>query len=1083
MDKQPNLNVYTASAGAGKTYTLTREYLSLALCNPEDEFRHIVAMTFTNKATNEMKERIVEALYELCFSQEEVSLLGELAQRLSLSKEEVKQCAWTMLVALLSDYSAFKVKTIDSFFQEVIRTFAYELNYSGNYKIEMDSELWLHQAILLLLNSLNDSSYKDLRNWISELSEESINEGRGHDLVKNLMRLGRELFKEIPLREVNKQSFPTKDVIREAKKSLNAFIKHCREEQLSIAKGALALIEGESLTVESFKGGTRSPLKIYTKIIEQPDTFHSLTDSFKKLDTIADYEGYFTQTVKKNPTTTAAITRVLDAGLPQLNKKLLVLRLYYNTALVIFQHLSKLGTLSDINDVMYQQGREQNTMLLGNSQHFIHRIIDNAEAPFIYERLGGQLHHLMIDEFQDTARLQYENIHPLLENTLSSGYDNLIVGDIKQSIYKFRNCDRSILGTQLGKDFNAYFSPNLLEYNWRSTPQVIEFNNTLFAQLPRMASEVLRKKIESARQFFDLTQQEAFAPPIEIADAVTECYSEVKQLVPEKNTAQKGGVELYYYDKDNEETPLNCPCNNLPEVILDLIERKGYQPQDIAVLANKNNEIAQVAETLLEYSTQHPEKKELLKFISAKALYIVNAAIIRFFISTLRSLANPSDTHLRALTKQHYDTLVQARTGKANTSNDTFEESMQQLTEELPYTPLYDFIEHLLKAFSVITLPEELPYTTYFLDLTYNFHCDQTADLNSFLLWWDTKGGNSQLPAEQDTTAITLLTIHQSKGLGFPIVLLPYPNWSLFGSRFSTSFIWTTLPQSLQEYIGINLSLVPLEKRSSLIAESFFAKDYYQEQADEMVDRLNLFYVAMTRAKKGLILWLPTQEKETTDALDSLLHCLLKNDYLANLLSPIPNNNYVPPKNTEEPTLCYPEQRENTNNSRSICVRLNAQHRFQETQAVRFGAAKHEVLSDISTVEDIDKAIHKVVIRGELLQEDAQELADQLKKYLQDPLISSWFSTEVEIINEQSILLPQQQNYYRPDRVVLHPSGKAIVIDYKFGEAQSKYHKQVARYMELLQGMGYAPVEGYLWYFNKDGYEIIPVTPKTNERK
>lgn len=1073
-NEHPLLHVYTASAGAGKTYTLTREYLALALVAPEEEFRRIIAMTFTNKATNEMKERIVEALYRLCFNLGEEGLLQELSSELGFTMEEIRSKCWKMLLALLGDYSSFKVKTIDSFFQEIIRTFAYELNYAGNYKIEMDAELWLYQSILLLLHSLHTPGYEDLRHWITELSEETIDEGQGHDLTKTLMRLGRELFKEIPLRAINTEDFPTKEEIRSSRRVLSLFLKQCDEERLHVAQNAIALMSQEGLEPASFKGKGRSPLSVYTKIVAYPEEVPSLTDSFLKIDSSDDYSEYLTDAIRKNEALYASYLRVIEGGLKECNKKLVRLHVQRRTASIILKHLSKLGTLSDINTTMYQLGQEQNTMLLGNSQHFIHRIIEGAPAPFIYERLGGTLHHLMLDEFQDTARLQYENLRPLLDDTLSSGYSSLIVGDIKQSIYKFRNCDRSILGQDLERDFDPYFQDHILEYNWRSCQEIVLFNNQLFSLLPQVVTDLLKEKIERSKLIFQRSGYSDYIPSSDVAEDVVECYATARQLVPPKNEILKGGVEVLFYNPE-EESPIDINGEkNLPEILLSLIEDKGYAPEDIAILANKNDEVAEIAECLLKYVDQHPEKAQSLKFISARALLTTNSNTVRLVINLLRSLANPKDEEQHNLTEQHYVSLCLFQ--KDDNKCISFQEIIHELVGRLPYLAMYELVVSIIDLLQPVTSPEEDPYITHFLDLVYNFHCEQPTDIAGFITWWDTKGNKSQLPEEQGASAITLLTIHQSKGLGFPIVLLPYPTWSLSGMRNAFSFIWTSIPEDTRHELGIDLSLVALEKSSTQMSDSLFASKYFQELTDEIIDRLNLFYVAMTRAKKGLLLWLPKVEKEyVTDSLDSLLNHIFKHYNLEEYLAPIPPQEKKYATTSQKSGLTYSPRIARQESSNNITIQLKAKRAFQDTEAIQHGAVMHEILSEIVTMDDIERVVKKAVRDGKLLEREREKLEDRLRKELSFPLTQKWFASEVVVLNEQDILLPQKNNFYRPDRIILCPDGEVVVVDYKFGEEQKKYNKQVAHYVSLLESMGYKNVKGYLWYFREETSLISPV--------
>lgn len=1088
------LNVYTASAGAGKTYTLALEYLTLALKDPEKDFRHILAMTFTNKATNEMKSRIVEVLYQLTTEREPSPLAIALGERLNLSLEQVIEKAQRTLRSILGDYTSFRVSTIDSFFQEVVRSFAFELNFAGNYKVEMDQDLWLHKAIVLLLHSLADEQMSDTREWVYQLAQEEINAGRSIQIDQALGNLGKQLFAEAPLAAVRDGRFPQKKEIALYRKAIDAYTENFETERYKLAEAFLRKLHEAGLQTLDLHGAARSPFFYYEKVLKDRHLGDQPPQRCKQAaeDPLALFP--------KKSAHKDLLIRLWEQGLKDILSDTISLEeergIYYRTALSTRKTLNMLGTLGDINAMMMQQGRESNTLLLASTQQFIQRIIDNADAPFIYERLGSVLHHLMLDEFQDTARIQYENIRPLLENTLSSGNDNLIVGDVKQSIYKFRHCDRHILGSTLQKEFPDYYSHHPLQYNWRSTPEVVFFNNAIFELLPSFVETNLREELSEATEQLKDTPFAHLIPNEESIREISNSYTEVQQHIAPPNKDKKGGIEVYYYPtkkkgekKEEASNALNLPQYNVPSVILSLIEDRHYRPEEIAILANTNKEVAALASCLITYAQEHPEKAPLLKFVSGEALNISNSAIVRFLISLLKDLSE-GRTRNKALyctALVHYEQLINNAPKESESTLLPFEQLHSACLEQLPYLSLYDLVESTIHRLQPLITPADQPYITALLDQLYLYHCDEVADLQGFLDWWEVKGVKTTLPFDDGGDAIRIMTIHKSKGLGFPLVLLPFLEWDLGTGKHKNSYIWSVPSPLLTKEVGYQLPIVPLEM-SSKLAKTLYIGDYYKEKTDAIIDRLNLFYVAMTRAKQGIVLWLPDtselDEKKVTFDLSKLLGSLLQRSEVKKFITPIPDNpktNSGDNQAQTKPSYPFPGITPHTGSTQQIAIKRSGSQAYKENLSVRFGSAMHYILSLIATPHDIDNAIEQALNEGVLLREEKESIVKYLQKELARPEVALWFSPEVEVFNEQTILLSLQSHTYRPDRIVVTPQNEAIVIDYKFGKPLPRYHRQVQRYMQLLSKMGYASVRGYLWYFASESSQIEEVLPAPNK--
>lgn len=1093
------LQVYTASAGAGKTYTLALQYLALALRYPEESFRHILAMTFTNKATNEMKERIVVELYRLTTQPDDSSLLSELARLLQVPPEEVPPRAQKALSAILGDYSSFKISTIDAFFQEVVRSFAFELNFGGNFKVETDTALWLQRAVVLLLHHLADADKEASRKWIHRLAQENIEEGGSMRLDRILSQLGLEIFKEKPLQAIQEGTFPTQHEIEESITSLRGYIQSYYQERNRLAGAVGQLLQKHQLSITDFKGGKApaNPLYKVGSMLQPSNAFVEVIPTDKALIAWQTLDGLLAKTAPRKTDIEAAWADGLDTALQQLAYHIQVERVYCKTAQFTLQSLSLLGTLGDIQSMMMSLGRDTNTLLLSSTEQFIQRIIDKAEAPFIYERLGTQIQHLMLDEFQDTARLQWNNIAPLLSNALAEGHDNLIVGDVKQSIYKFRNCDRSILGSLLQLQYPDNYEHTPLINNWRSTPEVVRFNNQLFLSLPQRLAAVLQHDIQEVCELFAATPHASYAPSLLLPQDILQCYAEASQKIAPPNRDKRGGVECYFYTSCQEEVdavaeeaaPLpeligNQPLLKIPEVILSLVEQLGYNPADIAILTRTNREVTEVAQCLLEYVALHPEKEAALRFVSGEALSLTGSPMVRFIITLLKAfmLRLQGDYSGYQVALLHYEQLKRHETDRG------FEELFEALYEQLPYRSLYNIVELAIgHYFKDLVTPTENPYLTALLDELYNYHCDEVADLNGFLDWWSAKGEALKLPSDGSINAVTLMTIHKSKGLGFPIVMLPFLNWELLaqsGYYGRKSFLWCTPPDLLKSSISHLPTLAPITLGKEL-AHSLYAPEYFAECTDALIDKLNLFYVATTRAKKGLILWIEQFESKEASSynLSQHLDALFAHfeEQGEELFVPIPphteegqrvaNIGELPPP-LKMPPLAATSLEEH---SVQIAIKTAGKEALQNNVALQHGAAMHYVLSLLTKLTDLPQALEIALQQGKLLQEEREAVADYLQEVLSQPRVAWIFDGSMQVLNEQTILIPRSLHTYRPDRILIDAEDKVYIVDYKFGAPLHRYRKQVHRYMELVAEMGYRSVAGYLCYFSAQGVTLEEV--------
>ena len=641
------LTVYRASAGAGKTHKLTGEYLTLLFTGP-GAFRRILAVTFTNKATDEMKTRIVDELYNLA-SGRKSDYVELLKSTYSLTEVQVRKQAAKILIDILHDYSAFNISTIDRFFQQTMRAFTREIGLQGGYGIEMDQELVLTTAIDNLLSDLEKPESKDLLGWLLRFAEDKIESGGEWNLRKDIMALSREVFKESykAFSEAVGRDIEDKKALEDYKNELYGIIRSVEATAKELGERGLAILNKYGLKVTDFKGGSRSPLTLLDRLVqgemkEPSATFIGLADNL---------DGCFTKTVSLG--TRQIIGCAFEDGLNDCIKGIISLfgnLTAYNTAREIVRYYYTLGILTDVSRQIAAYREEKNVMLIADTTELLSKVIEGSDAPFIYEKTGTHVDHYMIDEFQDTSGMQWNNFRPLIEESLAHSRDNLIVGDVKQSIYRFRNSDWKLLDEQVQADFSSEeIHEETLKDNWRSCRNIVEFNNALFTTLPG----VLQAVYNEALSVSSLSEEQRAAFFTKIMSA----YDKSFQQVPPPFMQKDGHVRIEFLSGDNEKDWKEEALGRLPGV-LEKLQDNGYALKDIAILVRTNQEGAQVADTLLAYKEEHPSNRYNYDIISDEALFVSGSTAVRFMVSLLRYLKNPEDRTNGQIALYSYQVLV-----------------------------------------------------------------------------------------------------------------------------------------------------------------------------------------------------------------------------------------------------------------------------------------------------------------------------------------------------------------------------------------------------------------------------------------
>lgn len=1075
------LTVYRASAGAGKTHKLTGEYLTL-LFTGAGAYRRILAVTFTNKATDEMKSRIVEELYNLA-SGKKSDYVDSLCSTYSLTEEQVRQQAGKILRDILHDYSAFNISTIDRFFQQTMRAFTREIGLQGGYGIEMDQELVLTSAIDNLLGDLEKPESKELLGWLLRFAEDKIENGGEWNLRKDIMSLSREVFKEsykASSEEVAKD-IQDKEALENYKNELFGIIRSTEAEAKRLGEAGLALLDKYALKTTDFKGGSRSPLTLLDRLargeMKEPSaTFIGLADNL---------DGCFTKTT--SPGTRQIIGCVFEEGLNDCIKNIIALfsnLTAYNTAREIVRYYYTLGILTDVSRQIAAYREEKNVMLIADTTELLNKVIGGSDAPFIYEKTGTHVDHYMIDEFQDTSGMQWNNFRPLIEESLAHDRANLIVGDVKQSIYRFRNSDWKLLDEQVQADFSPEeVTEETLKDNWRSCRNIVEFNNTFFTAVPGILQTFYNETLLTS----SLSEEQRAAFLTKIMSAYTKSY----QQVPPPFQQKDGHVRVEFLSGDEDRDWKEEALDRLPQVV-EQLQDNGYALKDIAILVRTNMEGAMVAGKLLTYKEENPSDRYNYDIISDDALFVSGSPAVRFMIALLRYLRNPEDKINEQTALYSYRILQgepvdaeQADAYSLSTSNLAFPPEIAAELQLLSRQSLYEISEGLFRLFSGHYQENEQVFVQAFLDMVSEYTQKESADLSRFLKWWDETGYRKTIATPDAQNAIRILTVHKSKGLGFKVVIIPFGDWEIDHKPTKPVILWCK-----PEIKPFNrLHLVPVRYSQSL-ANTIFAEDYFRERLHAFIDNLNTLYVAFTRSKEELIVFAPRPKKikeETgevekissiADALWAGLHWEVSDTKEGESLLPLPPSFdtkeglfelgtwWHPSASRSDETA--PEEIEMARiNSISpddrLQLRLHGKGFFFDNERRKHGALMHEVLSQIRTAKDIAAAVESYRLAGIINKSEAETLVIRLGELLDTPEVLPWYDGTSRILNEVDILFGKGLSK-RPDRVVI-TGDRVIVVDYKFGEIQDKrHHNQVKNYMKLIRQMDYKEVEGFLWY-------------------
>jgi ATP-dependent exoDNAse (exonuclease V) beta subunit len=1062
------LKIYRASAGSGKTYTLTREFVLLLFQQPFD-YKHLLAVTFTNKATAEMKGRIIKTLYAL-WKKPNPDYLDLLITQEG-DEIKVREKAKLILHLLLHDYSRFSVSTIDSFFQKIIRGFLQELGLHSGFKTELDNQKVLRLAVDRLVMQLGQKDRKELRDWLVTYSHEKMEDGETWNVADELLKLGREVNSEKfqAFHSSFLQKLSDKELLDSYKKELREIINGFESVVVETGKQGIEILTASSATWDDFTGKSRTPFKILEKMIK--------LEGYEDVDKLRPYvdNAELWPNTKASAEGKANVLRAYHNGLNSLLQQFILLVdskiVIYNTAQLILQNFNALAIINDIANEMDRICMDESIFLLSNSNRLLFKIIDDNDTPFIYEKSANQYKHYMIDEFQDTSSLQWLNFKPLIENSLASNCNSMIVGDVKQSIYRWRNSDWKLLADKVQEDFSVMGTiEETLDTNWRSVENIISFNNQFFPKavdlLQNIFNDNLLKSLNNNKIDWDVRIKKA--------------YFDVFQNVSPNNIGAGGFVQIKFVEGDNK----NAYREEAVKQSIALIEpilQQGYKYKDICFLVRKTEEAQLITNALLSsaYSpTPYP-------VVSNEALMLSSSLSVAMIVNQLRYILDPQNNIHKAYI-QIYEQLL-TESGYPDTFTLLYHANEQSLLEKLSPLkglPLLDLVEKLVQQLPPVRLIQEGVFLQAFIDATTSFVQNETADLARFLEWWENEGQNKSVSVPEDQDAIRVMTIHKSKGLEFEHVIMPFITWDLEDKRHSP-VLWCEDPFNKLEYIPV--------RASSKLLNSYFSEYYIEEVLHQYVDNLNLLYVAFTRACKALYGFASFDSKgEKLATVADLLYQIMPvlgaaicddvkwEDDCFSMGKPQVAVKHKEPKEMKTvaedgfATSLLPAL-SSWSYAERVRIFTESENFLDEGthEQLSKGKIMHHLFELITIVDDIPDALNRLVIEGLIDASTADKLKPEMTALLNQENVAKWFQSHLKVMNENPIL--NKGIHYRPDRVVIDGE-RVIVIDYKFGELHSdKYILQVQNYMKLARQMGYKFVEGYVWYLSTNEIVNVPI--------
>ena len=1075
------LTVYKASAGSGKTFTLATEYIRLLIENPQS-YRNILAVTFTNKATEEMKMRILSQLYgiwkQLPDSKKYMEVLQEKTDQ---PPEVISERAGIGLTNLLHNYSHFRVETIDTFFQSVLRNMARELDLTTNLRIGLNDVQVEELAVDRLIEDLDVTDL--LLQWMMRYIMENISDDKSWNIIGQIKSFGRTIFHD-DYKKVSKeleQRISQPGFFEDYTARLREIRQTALERMKEIAESFFDTLDGEGLTIDDFSYGRTGVCSFFLKL--RDGIFDESIVGKRVTDCLGNPEKWYKKTHERRELIHALADSVLgDILRYALEERPRQWRLYKSADLTL-RHLNQLRLLGSIERKVRELNENANRFLLSDTQQLLHSLIDGSDSPFIFEKIGTQLKHVMIDEFQDTSTVQWQNFKVLLDETMShDDGSNLIVGDVKQSIYRWRSGDWRLLNGIEDEYTQQQTETKTLATNYRSDRNIIQFNNLFFHHAANLEYLAL-KELQNGDE----------------AEQLRKAYADVEQKIPEDRPAS-GSINICLLPSEDYQQQVLI---RLAETVREKISQ-GIAQKEIAILVRTNALIPLIAQYFTE---QMPE----VSIVSDEAFRLDASSAVCLLIHALRLLVHPEDQLTKAaIVKTWQCDILKSNSGDQELLISTHDldallpDNYIHQTAELLAMPLYDLVERLYIIFNLKALKDQSAYVCAFYDQLTAYVNENTTDIDTFLTEWDETICRKTIQSDV-ANGIRLISIHKSKGLEFDHVICPFCDWQL--EKQGSNILWCRP----EEPPFSDLPIAPIDYSQKQMMGTIYEDDYCEEHLQNTVDNLNLLYVAFTRASHSLSVIGKRNTRNSRSAIIEQSLPLVAQELSEAILEGIEDDqkpicfsygfqDSLPPSDIRKPLLSgnpflQTEQSvtvaidtydskvsfRQSNRSRDF-IKEEDEDNTQQRTYIQLGSVLHSIFSTIRTINDIPDALQRLQFEGILYDEHitSQRITEMLQKRLSAPKVASWFSVRQDgspnwtLFNECTILSVKDGEVYerRPDRVMTDGT-QWIVVDFKFGTPKPEYQKQVREYMTLIASMGHSDVKGYLWYVYNNKIEEV----------
>lgn len=1080
------LTIYKASAGSGKTFTLSVEYIKLLIKDPQS-YRSTLAVTFTNKATEEMKLRILSQLYGIWkLLPDSKSYIDKIKEDLDVTDEYMSERAGIALHNIVHNYSYFRIETIDSFFQSVLRNLARELDLTANLRIELNDYQIERNAVDELINSLDENS--ELLTWIMEYIRENMDDDKDWNVIGNIKRFGENIFREYYKTNSKKlnERLLEEGFFKQYTTKLRQMRNEAEVEMQNEAAQFFDALNHNGIEINDLNNGKNGPAGYFIKIKKG---IYNNTIVTKRLQKVLD-EGSESSWVKqKSSKETQDIVRELaNSTLTPLVHHAEDVRqknwYIYGSAVLTLRHLNQLRLLNSIENKVRMMNVEQNRFLLSDTHTLLHSLIRDTDSPFIFEKIGNYLENIMIDEFQDTSTVQWQNFKVLLEECMSHGEQqgNLIVGDVKQSIYRWRSGDWRMLNN-IEREFpylNSMLNVCSLDTNYRSSRRVITFNNAFF----KRASEL------------EYADQKSSTPDTSSPEQLKKAYSDVAQKVPSFRD-NHGYVSINLLPNEDYRQQALQKTAEAVSLLLD----SGANYSDIAILVRSNDIIQLIAEF---FANELPD----VKIVSDEAFRLDSSVSVNIIVNAMLWLTHPDNILAKAYIAKAYQTYVlkksEQETNKLLATAEGIDSALPcaliDKRNDLLTMPIFELAEQIYTLFNIGNIKGEDAYLYAFYDALTDFIANNTADIDSFVEEWNDSIAEKTIQASA-IDGIRIITIHQSKGLEFEHVVIPFCDWTL--EKGNT--IWCT-PQ-VEPYN--ELPLIPVDFSASQMKGTIYEFDYNEEHLQNCVDNLNLLYVAFTRAASSLFV---IAQRGTPSSRSYIVEQAITDiklegssldgdpsDKKAELLFSYGELEIVETKTKKKSDNIFTPEVENMNvnmatfSNKVEFKQSNKSRDFvadddentddddrKQLSYIKTGKILHYLFSTINTTDDIDTSLAQLEMDGLIEESDTniKRLRDMLHKRFSNRQVADWFSSRWTLFNECTILdydaATDTVREHRPDRVMKdEKTGEVVIVDFKFGSPRPEYVEQVNRYKALTQNMGYHNVKGYLWFVYSNRIEEI----------